>query len=247
MIKTAMILCAGFGTRLSELTKNLPKPMLSVSGKPILEYTIRHLQSLGVENIIINLHYLHEKITDYFGDGKKFNVKITYSYEETPLGTAGAVKKVENILSQHNNFFVIYGDIFTNERFDELYKFHTSKSNPIASIILHERNSSNSVVEMDKKNLIYRFIERPNEEVKDKKQNWVNSGLYCFNKKILDYIPSDQAFDFPKDVFGKLVLEKSIYGYPLKNYRCAIDSLERFEKANSDFINNKIKFDFLPN
>lgn len=236
----AMILCAGFGTRLQEYTKNFPKPMLQVLGKPILEYTIEHLYKLGFTEIIINVHYLAEKITSYFQDGYKWNVRIKYSYEEKPLGTAGAVKKVGNILRTFENFIVLYGDIICNQNYNDLLEFHKSKPNAIASIILHERNKSNSVVEMNSNNLIERFIERPKEKVKDKKQNWVNSGLYCFNQKILNYIPEDVIYDFPRDIFSTLVDEKAIYGYPLKGYRCAVDSPQRYENLQNDFKKKKI-------
>lgn len=234
---SAMILCAGFGTRLKEYTKNTPKPMLKLSGKPMLEYTISHLSGLGIKNIVINLHYLAEQITSYFGDGEKWGVKISYSYEEEPLGTAGAVKKVENILGQSENFFVLYGDVFCTENYAEMLNFHISNKEGLASIVLHERTSSNSVVEMDANRLITRFIERPQSEVKDKRQNWVNSGLYCFNKEILEYIPENIEYDFPKEVFQELVSQKKLYGYPLSGYRCAVDSPERYLKLQEDLIN----------
>jgi len=230
-----MILCAGFGTRMQDFTRDLPKPMLPIAGRPILEYTVSHLARLGITDIVINLHYLPEKITAYFGDGLAWGVNISYSREDKPLGTAGAVKKVEGILGEFEDFLVLYGDIVCCQNYNKLYEFHKSKSRPVASIILHERNKSNSVVEMNGENKIVRFIERPEREIADKKQNWVNSGLYCFNKSILDYIPRDEFCDFPKDIFSTLVFEEKLYGYPLEGYRCAIDSPDRYEKAQTDF------------
>ena len=239
-MKAAMILCAGFGTRLDEYTKNTPKPMLSIKGKPILEYTIEHLARLGITDSGINVHYLAKQITSYFTDGSQWGVTISYSYEEKPLGTAGGVKKVENKLGTFNEFLVLYGDVVTNQDFLDLFAFHCTRPNAIASIILHERNTSNSVVEMDSKNRIIRFIERPRTKVKDKKQKWVNSGLYCFNKKILNYLPPGQYCDFPKDIFPKLVSEGALYGYPLDGYRCAIDSPERYLRLQNDFEKENI-------
>jgi len=236
-LSAAMILCAGFGTRMQDFTKDLPKPMLPIGPKPLLEYTIAHLAKSGITNIVINLHYLPEKITSHFGDGRKFGVDITYSHEDKPLGTAGAVKKAEAFLNKYEDFLVLYGDIVCTQDYRALYDFHKSRPRAAASIILHERAKSNSVVEMDDNNKIVRFIERPEKEVADKKQNWVNSGLYCFNKKILDYIPPNEFCDFPKNIFSRLVLEGSLYGFPLKGYRCAIDSPERYEKVCGDFLN----------
>ena len=228
-----MILCAGLGTRLQELTKDTPKPMLPINGKPILEYTIEHLSGLGIKRLIVNLHYLPEKITSYFGNGNKWGVSIDYSYEKEPLGTAGALKKVSSMIK--DDVLLLYGDVICNEDYNALFDFHKSRPGSVASIVLHERKLSNSVVEMDKDQLITRFIERPEKEVADKKQDWVNSGLYCFSKKILEFIPEKVYCDFPKDIFPALVEKKLIYGYPLKGYRKAIDSIERYKEIQEDF------------
>lgn len=233
----AMILCAGFGTRMGEYTENLPKPMLPIGNKPILEHTINHLKKFGITEITINIHYLHEKITSYFKDGKNLDVKINYIYEEEPSGTAGAVKKAESILSKSEDFLALYGDIVTNQNYADLIEFHKYKS-PIASIIIHKRNQSNSIVEVDNNNKIITFIERPkNPESIIKTQNWVNSGLYCFNKKVFEYIPKNTFYDFPKDVFQNIINIESLYGLPLTGYRCAIDSPERYNTAQSDYYN----------
>lgn len=242
---SAMILCAGFGTRLGDLTKDTPKPMLELEGKPILEHTILHLKKLGIENIVINLHYLADKITSYFNDGKKFGINITYSYEEKPLGTAGALKKVEKHFKNDDNFLLLYGDIISNQNYSDLLDFHISKNDAIATIILHERAKSNSIVEMDNDNKIVKFIERPTNATlfEQKTQNWVNSGLYCFNKKIFDFIPANTFCDFPSDIFSKLVEDGNLYGYPLTGYRCAIDSEDRYNCAQKDYSNNCLKYE----
>ena len=232
---TAMILCAGFGTRLKEYTKEIPKPMLPILDKPILEYTIRHLAWLGINNVIINLHYQADKIVSYFQDGQKWGIRITYSYEEKPLGTAGAVKKMEHVLSKTENFLLLYGDVVTNENYINLLNYHKSKSTAIATIVLHQRLNSNSIVEMDNENRITKFIERPKNERQNKKQNWINSGLYCLNKQVLQYIPERKFSDFPKDVFPHLIVSGRLYGYPLTGYRCAIDSPQRYSMVQSDF------------
>ncbi|MFC1501496.1 NDP-sugar synthase [Elusimicrobiota bacterium] len=241
-MNTAMILCAGFGTRMGELTKDIPKPMLKIRKKPMLEYTILHLAKLGINKIFINLHYLSEKITSYFGDGKDFGVSIKYSYEKEPLGTAGAVKNIETQLRKTSDFLLLYGDIVCNEDYQKLFAFHQTKEKSIATIILHERNESNSVVEMDSDNMIIRFIERPSEAVSNKMQNWVNSGIYCLRSKILDFIPKTKFCDFPKDIFPKLVANGGLYGYPLKGYRCAIDSSQRYNQVQEDMLRKKVLF-----
>ena len=112
-----------FGTRLTDLTKNCPKPMLKINNIPILEYLIRSLVQDGIKDIGINLHYLAEQITDYFQNGKKFNCNITYQYEQKPTGTAGGMKCLQNFLHDAKNILVIYGDIFTNTSFKNLFRF----------------------------------------------------------------------------------------------------------------------------
>lgn len=238
----AMILCAGFGTRLNELTKNTPKPMLKVGEKPILEHTINQLKKAGITKIIINLHYLADQITSYFRDGRDFGVAITYSYEEQPLGTSGAIKNVENLFSSSKNFLVIYGDVFTNLNYAEFLDFHKAKEKAIASIIVHERAKSNSVVEIDNNNKVVKFLERPSEDLlKLKTQNWVNSGIYCFNRNVLELIPEGFS-DFPKDIFPKIMEREGLYALPINAYRCAVDSPERYSMLQLDYENRKIKF-----
>jgi len=238
----AMILCAGFGTRLNELTKDTPKPMLELGDKPLLEHTILHLKKFGINKIIINLHYLPEKITSYFGNGDNFGVEIAYSYEDQPLGTAGAIKKVENKLAESENFLVIYGDVLSDLNYSDFLAFHKSKENSLASIIVHERAKSNSIVEIDDNNKVIKFIERPSEEqLKFKSQNWVNSGIYCFDKKVLELIPEGFS-DFPKEIFPKIMLTESLYALALSAYRCAVDSEERYSMLKLDYKNGKIKF-----
>jgi len=239
----AMILCAGFGTRLTDLTRETPKPMLQVGDKPILEHTIRHLKSFGITKILINLHFLPEQITSYFGNGEAFGVEIIYSYEDKPLGTAGAIKNVENILAEAENFLVIYGDILADLNYSDLINFHNSKKdkkNTLASIIVHERSKSNSVVEMDENNKVTKFLERPPEHLlMQKTQNWVNSGIYCFDKKVLELIPEGFS-DFPKDIFPKIMEKEGLYAWPLSGYRCAVDSPERYFSLKSDYESGKV-------
>lgn len=129
----AVILSAGKGTRLNPLTKSVPKVMVPIKGKPLLEWHIEHLKKFGIKDIFINLHYLPNFITDYFGNGEKFGVNILYKYEKNLLGTGGGVAQFKNKL--RGTFFLLYGDIFTNINIKKMYKFHKAKKAKVTMVV----------------------------------------------------------------------------------------------------------------
>ncbi len=235
----AVILCAGYGTRLGELTKETPKPMLAIRDKPLLEYLIMQLRFAGVGEIAINLHYKPEVIKNYFGDGKKFGVNITYFFEEKLLGTAGALAPMQAWLKEGgDDFFVIYGDILTNEDFATFIDFHRQKK-AFATLLVHESPKSNSTLIMDADNRIRILEERPKEGVAKILKNsgdkitWANSGVQILNLGIVDEIIKTKAYDLPRDIYARFVHLKPIYGKVLSGDRLAIDSPERLEKAQT--------------
>lgn len=227
----AIVLCAGYGTRLGDLTREIPKPMLPLGGKPLLEYTLRYLARNGFSEIGINLHFLAEQITDYFGAGERYGVSITYSHEPVLLGTAGAVKKLEPWLADVEDFLVLYGDILIDQNLTDLWSFHRQKQ-ALATLLLHQRASSNSLVQMDKTGRIIGFVERPTAEQRAAHPfPWVNSGVQVLSRRILNYIPVGRPSDLPRDVFVKIVGTERLYGVLLSGYRCAIDSPIRYTEA----------------
>lgn len=229
----AIVLCAGYGTRLGDLTREIPKPMLPLGGKPLLEYTLRYLARNGFSEIGINLHFLPEQITDYFGAGERYGVSITYSHEPVLLGTAGAVKKLEPWLADVEDFLVLYGDILIDQNLTDLWSFHRKKQ-AMATLLLHQRASSNSLVQMDKTGRIIGFVERPTAEQRAAHPfPWVNSGVQLLNRRILNHIPAGRPSDLPRDVYGRIVELERFYGVPLSGYRCAIDSPARYAEAEA--------------
>jgi NDP-sugar pyrophosphorylase family protein len=227
----AMILCAGFGSRLGDLTKHIPKPMLRIGDRPILAYIINNIARHGYNKIVINLHYHAKMISDYFGNGDSFGVKIYYSFEEELLGTAGAVKKMEDFFGEEEEFLVHYGDVLTNQDYTEMLSFHRIKKS-LATLLLHQRLNSNSIVDIDSDNKITKFIERPPKKIlMSDTPNWVNSGIYICNREILKIIPDGCTCDFPKDIFQNHIDQNRFFGYPLSGIRYAIDSQERLEEA----------------
>ena len=227
----AIILSAGYGTRLGNITKEMPKPMLDINGKPMLEYIIINLKKHKFTNLVINLHFMPEMIKNYFEEGSKFGVKITYSYEKELLGTAGGVKNVEHFFKESDEPFIVhYGDVVNDQDFSAMLKFHKEK-NALATLLLHQRKKSNSVVSLDDENRIIGFLERPTEEERRGiKSPWVNSGVCICQPKILDLIPDRINCDLPRDIFSKNIDCEHFFGFPLSAYRCAVDSIERLKE-----------------
>lgn len=229
----AMVLTAGYGTRLGTLTRDTPKPMLRVKSIPLLEHIIRHLVGQGFTEIAVNLHFRPEMIADYFGTGAQFGVKLTYSYEEKLLGTAGGVKKMADFLRAGEAFLVQYGDVVTNQDFAPMIEFHRERT-PLATLLLHRRRISNSVIQIDENGCIVAFLERPDEQTRRTlNSDWVNSGIYLCSPKLLDEIPPEKVCDFPRDIFRKLVENRQLCGFPLSGYRCAVDSPQRLQELES--------------
>lgn len=227
----AVILCAGRGERLMPLTKNKPKPMLEVNGKPTLEHTIKLLTKYNINEIIINLHYLPDVIRNYFGNGEKFGTHIIYSYEKEILGTAGAVKKVEKYLS--NIFFVIYGDVLSQTNLQVMLKTH-NKHNSMATIGLYKvlDPARCGIVKLDRYNRIQKFVEKPKEIF----SNLANAGVYVLNKEITKYIPRNKFYDFGRDLFPYLLNKGTkLYGYKINDYLIDMGTKKNYKHAQKEF------------
>lgn len=234
----AMILCAGYGTRLGDLTRDTPKPMLMLHGKPMLEWLILHLVSQGICDIAINLHFMPEVIERYFGNGSRWGARLVYSHEASLMGTAGGVKGMAGFLSGNEPFLVQYGDIVTDQDFTGMEAAHR-KNHAMVTMLLHQRMKSNSVVVLDESNRVTGLLERPSDEerVSVRSQGaggrsfWVNSAVAVLSPEVLEHIPPETACDLPRDIYPKLIPTGRVYGCPLTSYRCAIDSPERLDSA----------------
>ena len=239
----AMVLSAGYGTRLGDITQQTPKPMLRLQGRPMLEYMICHLARHGFNQIAINLHFMPDVIRDYFGDGSRFGVELVYSYEPELLGTAGGVKKRADFLCAEGAFMVQYGDVLTDQDFTAMLHFHR-KRKALATLLLHQRARSNSVVSLDEKGRIIGFLERPTEKARIGVQSpWVNSGICICNPQFLDEIPGGVACDLPRDIFPGLINTGRLYGFPLADYRCAVDSPGRLAEARAAIANGRCQIE----
>lgn len=229
----AMVLCAGYGTRLGELTREVPKPMLTLHDRPVLAHILAQLRAHGFDEIAVNLHFMPEAIRGHFGDGKKFGVKLTYAHEPTLLGTAGGVKNVETFLRGGAPFLVHYGDVITDQDFTAVLRFHRERD-ALVTMLVHQRSRSNSVVALDAQQRVTGFLERPDDAARSLLESpWVNSGICICNAEVLDSIPAGQPGDLPRDVFPRLIPSRRVFGFALTGYRCAIDSPQRLEEARA--------------
>lgn len=233
----AVILAAGKGERLKEVTQTLPKPMIEFNNKPILQNNIELCIQYGIKDIYINLHHLPDVITNYFGDGEKLGVNIRYSYEEELLGTAGAIRKVAEMYKDFASagkfdepFYVIYGDNYSNYDLNSL-KEKLIETGSLAVIGFHYREdtTSSGVAEFDETFRIKKFVEKPIPGESD--SHWVNAGIYCLNKEIFNYIPAGFS-DFAKDIFPALLKGSlPIYGICEDTIVKAFDTPEMYKHS----------------
>jgi len=190
-----VIMAGGFGTRLRPHTDNCPKPMLLVGNKPILEHIIKRAINDGFHNFVLAIHYLGHMVEDYFGDGSKWNVKIDYLREESPLGTAGAISLMKPY--PDNPFIVTNGDVLTDMSYGELLDFHTHhKASATMAVRDHEWQNPFGTVQTNGVDIIG-FEEKPII------RNQVNAGIYAIDPEVLDSLNSGERCDMP-ELFNNL-------------------------------------------
>ena len=222
-----IIMAGGLGSRLGDLTKEIPKPMLEVGGKPILERILYSFKESGYNKFIICLNYKGEIIKNYFKDGSDFGVEIQYTFEEKKMGTAGALGLIKNQLN--DPFFVVNADILTTAKYDELMSFHI-KSDAVATMCVKkfQYQIPYATIEVDSFNQIQSMIEKPTHEYK------INTGIYVLNPEVLlnivdnEYLDMTTLFDFMKNKKLKLIT------YDFDEYWLDIGRKADFVKANLD-------------
>jgi mannose-1-phosphate guanylyltransferase len=227
----AFILAAGEGRRLRPLTDDVPKPMIEIAGRPILEHNVRMLARYGVDDITINLHHRGETIREHFGDGSRFGVRIAYSPEPELLGTAGALNVVREQFREP--FFLLYGDNLTTCNLDRL---RARLDGAVAAIALFEREdvSQSGVVALDANDRITAFVEKP-APGEAPPSHWVSAGVMAFDPSIFRFIPPAGPSDFGRDVFpAALAADAPINGYRMSEKLWWIDSLIDYERTARD-------------
>ena len=198
----AVVLAGGEGTRLKPLTYKRPKPLMPVAGRPCIDFVLRSLASAGFHEIVITTAYLSDTLIKSIGDGFDYNASILYSFEENPAGTAGAVRRIGNFID--DTFVVAMGDVLCDVDFKALHDFHKRKGGAVTIALTEvEDPRQYGVVGLDSNGRIAKFKEKPSKE--EAFSNLVNAGIYVLEPEVLEFIPTDQKFDFAKDLFPKLL------------------------------------------
>jgi dTDP-glucose pyrophosphorylase len=228
----AVIMAGGRGQRLQPLTDTVPKPLLKVGEKPIMEHNVDRLAMYGIDDFWFSVKYLGEQIEAYFGDGKEKNISIDYVWEEEPLGTIGAVSKIKNFV--HDCILVINSDLLTNLDYEHFYLDFVSQNADFAvATIPYQVNVPYAVLETTNGHVMS-FKEKPTYTY------YSNGGIYLMKKSVLEHLPKNTHFN-ATDLMQKLINEdKKVISYPLLGYWLDIGKHEDFEKAQHDI--NQIKF-----
>ncbi len=232
-------MAGGEGTRLRPLTSNQPKPMVSLCGKPCMEYIVELLKRHGIDETVVTLMFLPKVIRDYFGDGSSLGVGIDYSVEQSPAGTAGSVKLAEEVLRE-DTCIVISGDALTDFDLGKVVAFHKARGAMVTIALKRVENPLEfGVVVVDDEGHIERFLEKPTwgQVFSDT----VNTGIYVLEPEVFDHIPADTKYDFSQELFPKLFeMGAPLYGYIADGYWQDIGSLPQYLVANRDLLDGKV-------
>ncbi len=221
----AVILCGGLGERLRPYTEKIPKVMLQLNRKPILEHVIKHIKKSGINNFVLLCGYKSEEIKNYFGDGKKFGVKISYSVEKEKLGTAGAVNNAKDLIK--DDFILVNGDVITDFPIDKLINEFQKISKPIVSLVRPKSPFGIAEIENSGDGIkLKKFVEKP------RMKEWINAGYTVIPKDLLKLFVKNG--DVETDVYPKLVKSCELHAFLLAdscNWR-SIDTHKDLKELN---------------
>ena len=230
----AVVLAGGKGTRLAPYTNILPKPLMPIGNMPILEVLLRQMKSAGIDEVTITVGHLAGLLEAFFKDGHQLGLKIRYSFEETPLGTAGPLALVGGL---QDTFMVCNGDVLTTLNCKNLLKFHHEKKG-IASIAMHHRqvNINLGVIECNDMHAITGYMEKPSLDY------MVSMGIYIFEPTVLNYIQPNIYLDFPDLVLKLLSAGEKVFGYQFDGYWQDLGNPDDYQQAQQDFASMQSQF-----
>ena len=230
----AIILAGGKGRRLLPYTTVLPKPLMPIGDYPIIEVILRQLKRCGFSKISISTGYLHELIHAYLDSNKTLGLNISYSHEDTPLGSIGPLRLIEDL---EDTFLVMNGDILTDLDYKKLIEFH-KEHNAIATVATYQRdaNIDFGVLETDSEKKIIAFREKPTYHFN------VSMGVYVFSKKILDFVPADTPFGFDQLMYALIAKNEEVYSYSHTGYWLDIGRPDDYARSIEEFERYKDRF-----
>jgi NDP-sugar pyrophosphorylase family protein len=234
----SLILAGGKGTRLRPLTMHTPKPIMPIANRPFLYYQLELLKRANVHDCILSLSYQPQKIEDKFGDGTLYGMRVSYTVEASPLGTAGAYRNAEGLINEST--IVFNGDVLTDIDLNEVIHFHREK-NALATLVLTPvaNPTAYGLVETDEDGRIKRFLEKPKPE--EVTCNTINAGIYILEPKVLEYIPAGESYMFEYGVFPALLKNNEpFYAYIYDGYWRDIGSSASYLQSNLDVLAGKI-------
>ena len=242
VITKAMVMSAGMGSRLEPLTLQVPKPLVPVCNRPVMDILFESLSNIGIKDVVCNTYYLADQIIERYKNND-LGVNFNYITEDTLSGTAGGMKKCQFFFDKGDDFVVLSADGLTNADIKKGIEVH-KKSGAVATIgvkrIPYEEVSHFGVVVTDENGFITEFQEKPS--IEEAKSNCINTGIYIFNYKIFDYIPENTFYDFAKNVFPKLLLEKQINTFVIEDYWTDIGTLDQYKVSTQDVFDKKCDF-----
>ncbi len=228
---SAVIMAGGYGKRLLPLTETVPKPMLPVGNRPLLELTIRQLRRSGIRDVNLTTHYLSESIVNHFGDGEGFGVRLNYLKEDHPMGTAGGLKQMKR---PEGTFLVINGDILTGVPFQEMLAYHRKhRAMLTVGVRKHDMQVPFGVVECEDVR-ITKLQEKPSLSF------FINAGTYLLEPSACDYIPEGRPFDMTDLIQKLLDAGRPVVSFPIMEYWLDVGQHEDYQKAQEDMLKVKI-------
>ncbi|GAA3859045.1 mannose-1-phosphate guanyltransferase [Streptomyces sedi] len=235
----AVVMAGGEGTRLRPMTASMPKPLLPVANRPIMEHVLRLLKRHGLNETVVTVQFLASLVKNYFGDGEELGMDLTYAHEEKPLGTAGSVKNAEEAL-RDDSFLVISGDALTDFDLTDLVRFHRERGALVTVCLTRVPNPLEfGITIVDDEGRVERFLEKPTwgQVFSDT----VNTGIYVMEPEVFDYVEPDTSVDWSGDVFPRLMKEgRPIFGYVAEGYWEDVGTHESYVKAQADVLEGKV-------
>ena len=235
----AVILAGGKGTRMGSVISDIPKPMVTISDKTVLQHQFELLKKYGITDIVLTVNHLKDVIIDKYKDGREIGLDITYYEEKTPLGTVGAIKELEHELKE--DFLVLYGDVMMNVNLERLIQFHKQKKSE-CTIVIHPNDHpyDSDLIEMNDDEQVIAVYNKPHDPEKYYR-NLVNAGLYVFSPVVFKYLEKGVKADFGKNIFPVLHSKIRMYGYNTPEYLKDMGTPERMEQVTRDYESGKIE------